>query len=170
MIRLFFTIIVLTLTSCVTEKACNKKFPQIFTIRDSVIIKDSVSLLVNNVVEVKQKDSIVIVKRQSGETEFKDRGDDFNQTFTVGGNKFYISRTNGIVKFSYDLEGYISQFKDKEKTYLSEIKNLQKRYSELKSSKQEVRVSVIKHIPKWIWYLIAFLSIPWVWYIIRNYL
>ena len=86
-VALFFA-----LTSCVTQKACDKKFPpqtrEIINIKDSTVIKDSIRVQIKDSTVI--KDSIVYKAPSEGSTEFEDKGGDFTHTFKQDGNGFTV--------------------------------------------------------------------------------
>lgn len=163
-------LILFSLVSCVTQKACDKKFPpqtrEIITYKDSTIIKDSIRVQIKD--SLKIKDSIVYKSPSEGETEFEDTGKDFKHTFKEDGNQFTVIRSNGRFKLTYKLTGTISRFNSIEKTKDIEILQLKKELQKSKENKQktDVIVKVVTIYPWWLKTLLVFtaiLLIPHIW-------
>ena len=140
---------VISLSSCVTRKACERKYPAI--IKDSIVIKDSVV--------IKEKDSIVITTKIKDSIVVKEevKGNDSipcneNASYTIkrGGDTFKIKIKNGVVHFDYLLQGTISRYKTQIEGMERHAESM--RYQSEQKSKQQTKVvvSVVEIYPLWL--------------------
>lgn len=97
------------LASCVTQSACDKKFPPTTSKKDSTVIHDSVVVKIKDSVNIVTKDSTVIVEKVSGKDSIP-CNENSKQTIRRGKDVFNISVKNGKVYFDYNLEGTVSHY------------------------------------------------------------
>ena len=133
------------LSSCVTQKRCDKKFPP--STRDSIVIKDSVVIKEKDSVVISYHDSTIITEGISGEDSLP-CSENTTTKIVRGGDTFIIKVKDGKVHFKYDLKGTISRF-SKKGIDRSSVKETTE-----KSSKAEVHektiVRVQQYIPLWV--------------------
>lgn len=104
---ILIAVISITSTSCVTRKACDRKYPP--AVRDSIRIKDSVAIHDSTIIKVKIKDSTVVTQEVKGKDSLP-CNENAKATIVRGGDKVVVEVRNGKVYVDYNLAGTISRF------------------------------------------------------------
>ena len=142
-------LLAILLSSCVTQKRCDDKFPpqEKFNIRDSVAIRDS--LRIRDSVNIVTKDSIVIKEGISGKDSIPCT-ENAKTTIKRGGDIFNVWVRNGKVYFDYNLEGTVSRFSKEIKYLKQENLSLRESKSSNIEDKKEVVTKTETYIPWWV--------------------
>lgn len=147
----------LFLTSCATQKACDKKFPPETRIKDSTVVtyKDSTVIKEKRVLVVKDSIRYTEAVKDSGEVSANE-----NQTYRFRNENasVTIKIKDGKVKWNID----ISAIEQKYSTKLDSVNTIVKQYQQKDSlilSQSEV---IRRDIPKEPWYIKT-------WYKIRDF-
>lgn len=107
---LAIALLLLSLGSCVSQRACEKKFPGTTTTKDSVVIKDSVHVIEKVETKTIVKDSIVYT------AAVKDSGE-------------FVTSENGVYKFKNDKVSIKLVVKDGKVKYFVDISATESRYN-----------------------------------------
>jgi PBP1b-binding outer membrane lipoprotein LpoB len=138
----------LFLTSCVSQKACDKKFPPETRVKDSTIVtyKDSTVIKEKRVLVVKDSIRYTEAVKDSGEVSANE-----NQTYRFKNENasITIKIKDGKVKWNID----ISAIEQKYSTKLDSINSVVKQYQYKDSLVQSHTEIVRKIIPKEPWYI-----------------
>ena len=145
--RLIIIALALVLTSCVSQKACDRKFPPSKTTRDSVVVVIKDSIVIKDSVTTKIVDSIVYTAaiKDSGELDTKE-----NQTyrFKNGSAEVIIKIKDGKVSYKIDLSATESRYK----TEITALKSQIEIYKSKDSISSHTEV-VVTPAPKIPWYM-----------------
>lgn len=138
----------LFLGSCVSQRACDKKFPPAERVKDSIIIKDSVHIIEKVHHSLKIKDSIVYTKaiKDSGEVDAKE-----NQTIKFKNDKvnLVIKIKDGVVKYNVDISPMESRYQSTIDSMSNELQSYKSRDSSNIHDSEKTKPTVVIKEP---WY------------------
>jgi hypothetical protein len=145
---ILFAILSQFMISCVSQRACDKKFPPETRIKDSTVVtyKDSVVEKKRTVLVVKDSVRYTEAVKDSGEIDTKE-----NATYKFKNDKaaVTIQIKDGKVKWNIDIKANEQRFQSRIDSMASEIKIYKERDSLNVSRKEEVKI-IQPHIP---WYM-----------------
>jgi hypothetical protein len=145
---ILFAILSQFMISCVSQRACDKKFPPETRIKDSVVVTYKDSVVEKKKVVLIVKDSIRYTEavKDSGEMDTKE-----NATYKFKNDKaaVTIQIKDGKVKWNIDIKATEQRFQSRIDSMASEIKIYKERDSLNVSHKEEVKI-IQPHIP---WYM-----------------
>ena len=137
----------LFLGSCVSQRACDKKFPPTERIKDSVVIRDSVHIIEKVHHSLKIKDSVVYTKgvKDSGELDVKE-----NQTYKVktGIANIALQIKDGKLKWNIDISPTESRYQSTIDSMSNELEAYKSRDSTNIHDSEKVKPAVVIE-PKW---------------------
>jgi hypothetical protein len=101
--------IVIFLSSCATQKRCERLYPATTRIKDSVIVRDSTHIIDSIVQKTVTKDSVIYIKavKDSGEVS---ASENHTYRFNNGSVSVVIKIKDGKVKWNIDQQATISRF------------------------------------------------------------
>jgi len=145
---ILFAILSQFMISCVSQKACDKKFPPETRIKDSTVVTYKDSIIEKKKVVLVVKDSVRYTEavKDSGEVETKE-----NSTYKFKNDKVAVTIQvkDGKVKWNIDIKATEQRFQSRIDSMASEIKIYKERDSLNVSHKEEVKI-IQPHIP---WYM-----------------
>ena len=139
----------LFLGSCVSQRACDKKFPPTERIKDSVVIRDSVHIIEKVHHSLKIKDSVVYTQgiKDSGELDVKE-----NQTYKVktGIANIALQIKDGKLKWNIDISPTESRYQSTIDSMSNELEAYKSRDSTNIHDSEKVKPAVVIKYP---WYI-----------------
>lgn len=139
----------LFLGSCVSQRACDKKFPPETRVKDSIVIHDSTIITEKIVTKTNIKDSIIYTQaiKDSGEVDAKE-----NQTIKFKNDKvnIVIKIKDGKIKYYVDISATESRYKSTIDSISSQLETYKSKDSISIHDEQAIRPAVTLKLP---WYL-----------------
>lgn len=139
----------LFLGSCVSQRACDKRFPPETKIKDSIVIRDSVHIIEKVHHSLKIKDSIVYTQgvKDSGEVSANE-----NQTIKIKNDKvnIVIKIKDGKVSYNVDISPMESRYQSTIDSMSNELQSYKSRDSTNIHDSEKVKPAVVIKDP---WYI-----------------
>jgi hypothetical protein len=144
--NLIIALLFLSVTSCVTSKRCNEKYPAEVRIKDSIVIKDSTIITEKIVTKTNVKDSIVYTQavKDSGEVDASE-----NQTIKYKNDKVEVKIVvkDKIVKYYVDISATESRYQSRIDSISRELETYKYKDSTSIHSEQAIRPAVVLKLP-----------------------